>query len=58
VIVHRSPLPIPPTASDRAERAAGIAAIAAIARRIAGGRYRVSSERVAEAVLVFHRREV
>lgn len=53
-MVHRSPLPIPLTAPDRAERAARIAEIA---RQIAEGRYRVSSERVAEAMLVFHRRE-
>ncbi|MBU1226053.1 MAG: hypothetical protein KJ698_02405 [Actinobacteria bacterium] len=57
-MVRRSPLPIPPAASDRAERAAGIAGIAAIARQIAGGRQRAPSQRVAEAVLVFHRREV
>lgn len=49
-----SPLPAPLTAAGRAQREARVAEIAG---EVAAGRYRVPAERVAEAVLAFHRRE-
>jgi len=51
---HASPLPLPLTEADRAERSAGVAEIA---RQVSEGHYRVPVEKVADAVLSFHRRE-
>ena len=46
----RLPLPV-----SEADRRARTAAVAEIARRVALGRYRIPADRIADAVLAFHR---
>ena len=47
-------LPLPVTVADRRERAERVREIG---RKVAAGQYLIPVERVADAVLTFHRRE-